>query len=52
MGDLSAHRAFLLIDAPHGHAVEEIVREAGLIGHTTTNIFSVSVLAEALQQVT
>ena len=50
--NLSAHTAFLLIDAPSGHVVDEIVREAGLIGHTTTNIFSVNVLAEALEQVT
>jgi hypothetical protein len=50
--NLSAHTAFLLIDAPNGHVVDEIIREAGLIGHTTTNIFAVNVLAEAIEQVT
>jgi hypothetical protein len=50
--NLSAHTAFLLIDAPNGHVVDDVIRESGLIGHTTTDTFSVNVLADALEQVT
>jgi hypothetical protein len=49
--NLSAHTAFLLIEAANGHVVDDIIRESGLIGHTATTTLSVNVLAEALERV-
>ena len=46
--NLAGHTIFLLIEAPHAHAIDVIVREAGLVGHTDTRVFAVNVLQEAL----
>ena len=48
-----SHTVFLLIDAPNAHVVDEVVRESGLIGRTSTQVFAVddtqAVFAEAGQ---
>ena len=48
-----SHTVFLLMDAANAHVVDEVVRESGLIGRTSTQVFAVdgtqAVLAEAGQ---
>ena len=48
-----SHTVFLLIDAANAHVIDEVVRESGLIGRTSTQVFAVddtqAVLAEAGQ---
>ena len=46
--NLSAHTVFALIDAPNGHAVDMIVRDAGLVGWTTSNVHPVQTLDAAV----
>ena len=48
-----SHTIFLLIDAPNAHVIDEVVRESGLIGRTSTQVFAVddtqTMLAQAGQ---
>ena len=46
--NLSEHTVFALVDAPNGHAVDTIVREAGLVGWTTSVVHPVQTLDAAI----
>lgn len=39
--DPPAHVNFLVLDAPHAHALQEILMESGVAGHTTTEVRAV-----------
>jgi len=42
----AGHTFFILIDAPNAHVVDEIVREAALIGRTHTQVHAVIEMRE------
>jgi hypothetical protein len=46
--NLSEHTVFALIDAPNGHVVDTIVREAGLVGWTSSDVHAVQTLDAAI----
>ncbi len=48
----AAHTVFALVDATDAHAVDEVIRVAGLIGWTDSRVFAVSPLGEAAASVT
>lgn len=37
-GDPPAHVNYLVLDAPDAHAIQAVLMESGLFGHTTTEI--------------
>lgn len=37
----ASHTIFMLMDAPSAHAVDEVIREAGMIGRSHTQVFAV-----------
>lgn len=46
----AAHEIFILVDAPHGHAIEELFVKAGLIGRTHTRILPVIATEDAVAE--
>jgi hypothetical protein len=42
------HEAFVLVDAPGPHAVDDLVVASGLVGRSTTRVLSVIALEEAV----
>ncbi len=49
--NMASHTVFVLIDAPNAHAVDEIVRDSGLIGYTTTTVYAVETMETAIEAV-
>ena len=43
----AAHEFFILVDAPHGHAIEETLLTTGLVGRTHSRVLSVVTPEEA-----
>jgi hypothetical protein len=43
-----AHEAFLLVDAPDAHAIDELLVSAGLVGRTSTRVLSVVAIDDAV----
>lgn len=39
--NMAGHTIFVLIDAPDAHAVDRAIRDANLIGRTTSQVFAV-----------
>lgn len=44
----TAHKVFALIDAPHAHAIDDIVVEVGWISHAASEMFAVVTMADAI----
>jgi hypothetical protein len=44
----ASHTFFWLIDAPNAHAVHDLLRDAGLIGHTHSTVYAVNELADVM----
>ena len=44
----ASHTVFGLIDAPNAHAVHELLRDCGLIGHTDSTVYAVNELADVI----
>ena len=49
--NLASHTVFFLIDAPTSHIVDDLLREAKLIGHTDTKVYAVHEMENALEKV-
>jgi hypothetical protein len=49
--NLASHTVFILVDAPNSHAVDDLLREAHLIGHTDTRVFAVQPMENVLERV-
>ncbi len=47
---MAAHTIFVVVDAPNAHAVDNIVRDAGLVGATTTRTYPVSTVGDLLDR--
>lgn len=43
-----AHEAYLLVDAPDPHTVDELIVRTGLVGRTSTRVLSVIALDDAV----
>jgi hypothetical protein len=44
----AAHEAFLLVDAPDTHTIDELLVSTGLVGRTSTRVLSVIALDDAV----
>lgn len=42
------HEAFVLVDAPDTHAIDDLIVSTGLVDRTTTRVLSVIALADAV----
>lgn len=47
---MAEHTIFIVVEAPHAHAVDYMVRDAGLVGSTTTRTYPVSAVDDLLVQ--
>jgi hypothetical protein len=46
----ASHEIFMLVDAPHAHAVEELLVKAGLVGRSHTRILPVIATEDAVAE--
>ena len=49
--NMAGHTVFVLIDAPNAHVVGEVIRESGLIGLTTSSVYTVYTLEETAERI-
>lgn len=49
--NMASHTVFALIDAPNAHVVDELIRDAGLVGHTDSTVFAVLPMDVAVEAV-
>jgi len=49
--NMASHHAFILLDAPNAHVVDDIIRECGLIGHTDNRVLAVTEMGAAIEKV-
>jgi hypothetical protein len=50
--NLASHTVFALVDAPDAHALDAIIREAGLIGYTDSRVYAVTPLEQGVATAT
>lgn len=50
--NLASHTVFALVDAPSAHVMDDLIRDAGLIGHTDSRVYAVKSLAEGVGDAT
>jgi hypothetical protein len=44
----AGHEAFIVVDAPDPHAIDDLIVSTGLVGRTTTRVLSVIALDDAV----
>lgn len=49
--NMASHTVFALIEASSGHVVDEVLRQAGLVGYTQSVVYSVETMDTTLETV-
>lgn len=49
--NMASHTVFALFDAPNAHTVDELLRQAGLVGFTRSQVYAVEPMQTAMAAV-
>ncbi|MDH3397908.1 MAG: hypothetical protein OEM94_04235 [Acidimicrobiia bacterium] len=47
--NMASHTVFALFEAPNAHVVDEVLRDAGLVGYTQSRVFAVETMETTLE---